>query len=459
MNSSNNQISFINQQQFFHDPQQQQQMENHKNHQISFGLSSANPENFISKENNGGAYDLGELDQALFLYMDGQDPSSSSIQDQRQNNYGMRPPTLNIFPSQPMHIEPSSIKANNNGLVSQATNGSKKSSQPSIDKSEPPKVTKGEGSHKVPTSSPEQDAPKTSDPKTLRRLAQNREAARKSRIRKKAYVQQLETSRIRLTQLEYEIQRARSQGFHVGGNVLLGGDQGLQLINRTNISSDAAVFDLEYARWLEEHHRLICELRNAVHEEQLHEDELRIYVENCVVHYDNIMNLKGMLAKSDVFHLVSGLWKSPAERCFLWIGDFRPSELLKIIMCQIEALTENQLLGMCGLQKSTQEAEDALSQGLEALNQSLSDTIIASDALILGNNNENMGNYMALAINQLSTVEAFLRQADNLRHQTIHRLHQILTTRQAARCFIAIGDYFHRLRALSSLWQARPRHE
>ncbi|KAH0723555.1 hypothetical protein KY285_006098 [Solanum tuberosum] len=463
MDSSKNQISFINQHQFFHDPQQQQQqqqqMENHKNHQISFGLSSTNPENFISKENNGGAYDLGELDQALFLYLDGQDPSSSSIQDQRQNNYGMRPPTLNIFPSQPMHIEPSSTKANNNALVSQGTNGSKKSSQPSIDKSEPPKVTKGEGSRKVPTSSPEQDAPKTSDPKTLRRLAQNREAARKSRIRKKAYVQQLETSRIRLTQLEHEIQRARSQGFHVGGNVLLGGDQGFQLINRTNISSDAAVFDLEYARWLEEHHRLICELRNAVHEEQLQEDELRIYVENCVVHYDNIMNLKGMLAKSDVFHLVSGLWKSPAERCFLWIGDFRPSELLKIIMCQIEALTENQLLGMCGLQKSTQEAEDALSQGLEALNQSLSDTIIASDALILGNNNENMGNYMALAINQLSTVEAFLRQADNLRHQTIHRLLQILTTRQAARCFIAIGDYFHRLRALSSLWLARPRHE
>ncbi|XP_055808025.1 bZIP transcription factor TGA10-like [Solanum dulcamara] len=460
MDLSNNQISFINHHQFFHDPQQQQQqqMENNNNHQISFGLlQQSSSEDFISKE-NGGAYDLGELDQALFLYLDGQDPSSSSIQDQRQNNYGMRPPTLNIFPSQPMHIEPSSTKENNNGLLSQATSGSKKSSQPSLDKTEPPKIAKGEGSRKGSTSSPEQDAPKTSDPKTLRRLAQNREAARKSRIRKKAYVQQLETSRIKLTQLEHEIQRARSQGFHVGGNVLLGGDQGFQL-TRTNISSDAAVFDLEYARWLEEHHRLICELRNAVHEENLQEDELRIYVENCVAHYDNMMNLKGMLAKSDVFHLVSGLWKSPAERCFLWIGDFRPSELLKIIMCQIEALTENQLLGMCGLQKSTQEAEDALSQGLEALNQSLSDTIIASDALILGNNNENMGNYMVLAINQLSTVEAFLRQADNLRHQTIHRLHQILTTRQAARCFIAIGDYFHRLRALSSLWLARPRHE
>ncbi|KAK8289045.1 hypothetical protein V6Z11_D07G162000 [Gossypium hirsutum] len=37
------------------------------------------------------------------------------------------------------------------------------------------------------------------DAKTLRRLAQNREAAKKSRLRKKAYVQQLESSRIKLT--------------------------------------------------------------------------------------------------------------------------------------------------------------------------------------------------------------------------------------------------------------------
>ncbi|KAF7148483.1 hypothetical protein RHSIM_Rhsim03G0012800 [Rhododendron simsii] len=47
--------------------------------------------------------------------------------------------------------------------------------------------------------------------KTLRRLAQNQEPARKRRLRKKAYVQQLETSRIKLTQLEQELRRARSQ--------------------------------------------------------------------------------------------------------------------------------------------------------------------------------------------------------------------------------------------------------
>jgi transcription factor TGA len=48
-------------------------------------------------------------------------------------------------------------------------------------------------------------------------------------------------------------------------------------------------------------------------------------------------------------------------------------------------------------------------------------------------------------------------QGESLRQQTLHRLHQILTTRQMARSLLAVSDYFHRLRTLSSLWVTRPR--
>ncbi|GFP79806.1 transcription factor hbp-1b(c1) [Phtheirospermum japonicum] len=215
---------------------------------------------------------------------------------------------------------------------------------------------------------------------------------------------------------------------------------------------------MEYARWLEEQHRLTEELRQAVHE-HLSDNELRMFVDSWLAHYEEVMGIKSMIAKSDVFHLFSGVWKTPAERCFMWMGGFRPSDLIKIISREIEPLTEQQVVAICGLQQSTQEAEEALSQGLQSLNQSLTETII-SDSLNI--NPSDMNTYMAqmaVAINKLSNLEAFTRQADNLRHQTLHRLHQILTTRQAARCFLAIGEYFHRLRALSSLWLARPRQE
>jgi transcription factor TGA len=82
----------------------------------------------------------------------------------------------------------------------------------------------GTSSGKGATSSstdPERDGVRrTQDPKTLRRLAQNREAARKSRLRKKAYIQQLETSRIRLSQIEQQVQAARVQVIWKGKNTV-----------------------------------------------------------------------------------------------------------------------------------------------------------------------------------------------------------------------------------------------
>ncbi|KAI4371256.1 hypothetical protein MLD38_019517 [Melastoma candidum] len=458
-------------------------------HQVPQGLMMQQPSssaiaggNFFRSKDGGSAYDLVELDQALLLYLEGQDPSSSLHQDQKQIHPGMRPATLNIFPSQPMHVDPSTTKVGGGGLVSPGASGSKRPSaattsssmelvnqrnnnngnDPNINNNvpsappEPPKATKREGNRKGPNTNSEQDGPKTPDPKTLRRLAQNREAARKSRLRKKAYIQQLESSRIKLTQLEQELQRSRSQGIFIGGGQVVANDQGLP-VGISNISADAAIFDMEYVRWQEEHHRLMCELRAAV-QEHLPENELQLFVENGLAHYDEILNLRSMVAKSDVFHLVSGMWMTPAERCFMWIGGFRPSELIKVILNHIEPLTEQQILGICGLQQSTQEAEEALSQGLEELNQSLSDTI-SSDSLSYPTNMANYMGQMAAAMSKLSTLEGFVRQADNLRHQTIHRLHQILTTRQSARFLLAAAEHAHRLRALSSLWLTRPREE
>ncbi|CAN0843881.1 Transcription factor HBP-1b(c1) (Fragment) [Linum grandiflorum] len=288
------------------------------------------------------------------------------------------------------------------------------------------------------------------DQKTLRRLAQNREAARKSRLRKKAYVQQLESSRLKLTQLEQELQRARQQGIFISSS----GDQAHSMGG-----NGAMAFDVEYARWLEEQNKQINELRAAVNS-HAGDTELRIIIDGIMAHYDEIFKLKSNAAKADVFHLLSGMWKTPAERCFLWLGGFRSSELLKLLVNQLEPLTEQQLVGLTNLQQSSQQAEDALSQGMEALQQSLAETLSSGSQAGSSGTSGNVANYMgqmAMAMGKLGTLEGFIRQADNLRQQTLQQMHRILTTRQSARALLAIHDYFSRLRALSSLWLARPR--
>lgn len=96
----------------------------------------------------------------------------------------------------------------------------------------------------------------------------------------------------------------------------------------------ALTFNAEYARWLEEHNKHINELRAAVNS-RVADSELRTIVDSVTTHYDDIFRLKGAAGKADVFHILSGMWKTPAERCFLWIGGFRSSELLKVIMHEI----------------------------------------------------------------------------------------------------------------------------
>ncbi|KAA8538019.1 hypothetical protein F0562_027401 [Nyssa sinensis] len=303
------------------------------------------------------------------------------------------------------------------------------------------------------------------DNKAERRLAQNREAARKSRLRKKAYVQQLETSRLKLTKLEQELERARQQGMYIGG-ALDTGHFGLSgTVNSVRVpvftfcfknspkygSAGIAAFELEYGHWVEEQQRKTSELRNAF-QAHISDMELRILVESGLNHYYDLFRMKAVVAKADVFYLISGIWQTSVERFFLWIGGFRPSELVNVLMPQLEPLTDHQLLGVCNLRLSSQQAEDALSQGMDKLQQTLAQTITADPTDAGGYSSQ-----MTSALEILEALESFVSQADHLRQKTLQQMSRILTTRQAARALLALGEYFQRLQALSSLWAASPR--
>lgn len=95
---------------------------------------------------------------------------------------------------------------------------------------------------------------------------------------------------------------------------------------------------MDYARWLDEHQKLINDLRSAVNS-HMGDNDLRLLVDGVMAHYDEIFRLKSIGARSDVFHMLSGMWKTPAERCFMWLGGFRSSELLKVIYYMISLVT------------------------------------------------------------------------------------------------------------------------
>ncbi|KAL1556626.1 transcription factor TGA2-like [Salvia divinorum] len=273
--------------------------------------------------------------------------------------------------------------------------------------------------------------------KELVKLARNREAARKCRMRKKAYVQELEMSQQRLLQLNQTLEKARQQG-----------DK-----QRHSIGRDA--FDRDHAQWLGEHERLMDELRSSLSSTTLH-----LLVDAVISHYGELCGIKSAGARSDMFHILSGLWTTPAERLMMWLGGFRSSDLLKVLEKQIQplSLSEQQLVCIFNLQQSCQQAEDALSQGMEALQQSLTLTLSSSSlARHSAGNLVDYASHMATAMSNIHTIQNFLHQADLLRLHTLQQLQRILSPCQAARALLAINDYKTRLKALSSLWLARPK--
>ncbi|XP_047341432.1 transcription factor TGA7-like [Impatiens glandulifera] len=277
-----------------------------------------------------------------------------------------------------------------------------------------------------------------------RRQAQNRAAARKCRLRKKAYVQQLETCRLKLTQMEQELERTRRQASYGGGANTSG-------LSSLTINPGIATFEMEYKYWVDEQKRQYQELRNLL-QVQVGEEELGVFVENALNHYYKLFRMKVDVANIDVFFLISGTWRTPIEQFFIWIGGFRPSELLNIIVPQLDQLTEQQILQIRRLRQSSIQAEDALSQGMDRLQQSLGQNIAVDSSDV-----ENYRSQMTLAIEKLDALENFVNQADHLRQQTLVQMSRILTNRHAAQGLVALGDYFQRLRTLSSLWAARPR--
>lgn len=81
-------------------------------------------------------------------------------------------------------------------------------------------------------------------------------------------------------------------------------------------------------------------------------------------------------------------------------------------------------MGICNLQQSSQQTEDALSQGMEALQQSLVDTLSSTTHGSTGSADvaDYMGQ-MAIAMGKLATLQDFLIQVTILINHSLCAYH------------------------------------
>ncbi|MQM11179.1 hypothetical protein Taro_044084 [Colocasia esculenta] len=87
----------------------------------------------------------------------------------------------------------------------------------------------------------------------------------------------------------------------------------------------------------------------------------------------------------------------------------------QVLSPQLEPLTEHQLMAVHNLQQSSQQAEDALSQGIDKLQQTLAEAVV-SDPL---GASSNCMRQMATAVGKLEALAGFVTQSSRIGRVTV----------------------------------------
>lgn len=178
--------------------------------------------------------------------------------------------------------------------------------------------------------------------KVQRRLLQNREAARRCREKRQAYVKQLE-DQLEILKKQRKQQLEELASFEVG--LAAGGmeSRSSAVLQNLQEAEDRIGF---YKAWQDKYMAAAKELRQLLVTSGVSDDQLRVLYETCrttVTHY--IVAKRQAVEAGHVLAVMVGGFFAPRERLLCWLGGFRPSDLLTAIqeLARLAAVPVNQL--------------------------------------------------------------------------------------------------------------------
>ncbi|MCO5586249.1 hypothetical protein L7F22_040188 [Adiantum nelumboides] len=232
-------------------------------------------------------------------------------------------------------------------------------------------------------------------------------------------------------------------------------------------------FEKFYVGWLEEMKRRFEKLRIALLQASLSEEEVvAIHVQACHSHYSEYMSEKIKLCKEDASFVVAGMWRTPLEAGFLWMGGWRPttavvlayslmgmqieSELQKLLegieLPTMAALSARQLSMLDCLQQKLRVSEDELSNRLAILQMLLADQQMAkaTAANPPPSESNDFSDVREAMEPKLAGLRDLLAEAEQLRGKTIQEMLQILRPIQSGQYALAAYEMTMAVRKLGN---------
>ncbi|KAH7445947.1 hypothetical protein KP509_01G030100 [Ceratopteris richardii] len=221
-----------------------------------------------------------------------------------------------------------------------------------------------------------------------------------------------------------------------------------------------SAFENFYTEWLEEMKHRFKRLRAALQQTSFVEEEgIFNLVQSCHSHYHMYMSEKIRLCKEDLSFVIAGMWRSPFEASFLWIGGWRPTtaivlayslmgtqiegELQKLLqgieLPSMAALSAKQLSMIDALQQKLRESEDSLSNRLAILQMLFADQQMAKAAAANPPPSESndFSDFREAMEPKLASLRDIFAEAEQLRGETIQEMLRILRPIQAGQYALA----------------------
>ncbi|XP_071718943.1 TGACG-sequence-specific DNA-binding protein TGA-2.1-like [Rutidosis leptorrhynchoides] len=194
------------------------------------------------------------------------------------------------------------------------------------------------------------------------------------------------------------------------------------------------------------------------HKDVWDDSEYEHSLSNLVKSTSSQFLLREFASKDDVLNLLYGTWMTPAELCVMWLGGFRPSDVVNFLNIHLQ-LTPEQSQFLINLKNDTFKQETDLSKQFTQLQSTLSSRFVG-EAFRQSCDDMYVSNYMSqmhISMGNLRAMEEIMQKADRLRAIPVDKIHSRFIKKQFAMALLAINAYLNRITALSYMWISRPK--
>ncbi|QCE16009.1 transcription factor TGA [Vigna unguiculata] len=200
-------------------------------------------------------------------------------------------------------------------------------------------------------------------------------------------------------------------------------------------------FEAFYEGWLARHESFLQQLLSVTPNDD--DAEQRMLIEQVMCHYQQFLEEKSNVANGDVFLLFSPPWLSAYERSLLWIGDYKPSLILRLADGAVTGLMAEQREKMERVRDETKRAEREVSEAMAAVQESMaSPRMLALVRVVDGVKTEQEAALQVLK----DALKKVSERGDELRASTMRKVVEILSPPQTVQLLVATLRFQMRVR-------------